>query len=143
MLAQELDFQTRLEAHVHGWLHSDGGRADPHADLIALAPELFHLACRLVADADVPAEERARLGAAIAYFVIPSDIIPEALAGPRGYLDDVAITAAALSKVAPVLLERHWRGEGSAAEAVRTVLARAEEALGDHAIWRKLRSLLE
>lgn len=143
MLAHELDFHARLKAHVAAWLESDAGKREPYAQLVALAPDLFHLLCRGVADDTIPAEQRARLGSAIAYFVIPADLIPEGVAGPRGYLDDVAVAAAALSKVEPAALEKHWDAEGTAADALRTVLDNAESALGDAAIWKKLQGLVE
>jgi uncharacterized membrane protein YkvA (DUF1232 family) len=142
MTPRDLDFHARLEQHVGEWLATPESGDDTLRPLVALAPALFHLMCKLVADPDVPVAERARLGHAIAYFVIPMDIVPEALAGARGYVDDAALAAHALSFVAPPLLERHWAGAGTAREAVRLVLDRAESALGNPEIWAKLKALV-
>ncbi len=49
------------------------------------APDLLHLLCKLTIDEDVPVKERAKLAAAIAYFISPIDLVPEAIVGIIGY----------------------------------------------------------
>ena len=56
-----------------------------------------------------------KVGAAIAYFISPVDLIPEGLVGPAGYIDDVALAAyvlnSILNSVGPEVLEDHWAGD--------------------------------
>jgi uncharacterized membrane protein YkvA (DUF1232 family) len=49
--------------------------------------------------------ERGFLGA-LAYFVLPADLIPDFIAG-LGFTDDAAVVAAAIRSVAPAITERH------------------------------------
>jgi uncharacterized membrane protein YkvA (DUF1232 family) len=58
-----------------------------------------------VADPTTPARVRAILLAALAYFVVPVDAIPDFVAG-IGYSDDAAVMAAAIA-----LVSRHIRPE--------------------------------
>lgn len=58
-------------------------------------------------DASTPTRVRAILIAALAYFVVPTDIIPDFVAG-FGFTDDAAVLATALSLVAGQIKPRHY-----------------------------------
>ncbi|MBS0472619.1 MAG: DUF1232 domain-containing protein [Proteobacteria bacterium] len=57
-------------------------------------------------DPATPAKVKATLFAALAYFVLPFDAIPDFLAGV-GFTDDAAVIALALSMVAGQIREEH------------------------------------
>jgi uncharacterized membrane protein YkvA (DUF1232 family) len=57
-------------------------------------------------DPATPAKVKATLFAALAYFVMPFDIIPDFLAG-IGYTDDAAVLALAISMVARHIKDEH------------------------------------
>ncbi len=57
-------------------------------------------------DRRTPVRVRATLLAALAYFVLPTDIIPDFLLG-IGFGDDFAVLTAALSSLAPHITEAH------------------------------------
>jgi uncharacterized membrane protein YkvA (DUF1232 family) len=57
-------------------------------------------------DRETPHRVRAILLAALAYFVLPFDTVPDILAG-IGFADDVTILAAAISAVAAHIMPRH------------------------------------
>ena len=57
-------------------------------------------------DADTPIQVKATLMAALAYFVVPTDMLPDFVAW-LGYTDDAAVLAAALRAVAPHIQPRH------------------------------------
>jgi uncharacterized membrane protein YkvA (DUF1232 family) len=57
-------------------------------------------------DRQTPVRVRAALLAALAYFVLPTDVIPDFLPG-LGYTDDAAVLAAALQLVASHILPEH------------------------------------
>jgi uncharacterized membrane protein YkvA (DUF1232 family) len=57
-------------------------------------------------DPATPLRVKAILWGAIAYFVLPFDIIPDLLAG-IGYADDAAVVAAALRAVLPYVTDSH------------------------------------
>lgn len=57
-------------------------------------------------DPATPFQAKAVLMGALAYFVLPSDMVPDIIAGV-GYLDDAAVLAAAIRAVAPHIRPRH------------------------------------
>ncbi len=59
-------------------------------------------------DKETPLAVKAVLMGALAYFVMPADMIPDFLAG-FGFADDAAVLAAAIRAVAPHIGVRHRR----------------------------------
>ncbi|HEX6867003.1 MAG TPA: YkvA family protein [Caulobacteraceae bacterium] len=57
-------------------------------------------------DPETPATARAMMFAALAYFVLPTDLIPDVLAGV-GFTDDAAVIAAVITLAARHLKPRH------------------------------------
>jgi uncharacterized membrane protein YkvA (DUF1232 family) len=57
-------------------------------------------------DRETPTRVRAILLGALAYFVLPSDVIPDILPG-LGFTDDAAVLIAAFSAVGPHIKPRH------------------------------------
>ncbi len=59
-----------------------------------------------ILDRDTPAYVRAVLCGALAYFLLPTDMVPDLLAG-IGFTDDASVLAAALAAVGRHLQPRH------------------------------------
>jgi len=57
-------------------------------------------------DPKTPLRVKAVLLAALAYFVVPADMIPDFIAG-LGFSDDAAVLATAIGMVAPAITDRH------------------------------------
>ena len=72
---QRLDFYQLLRRKIKDW-ETKGGENYKWAEYILLAPDLFHLLCKLAVDKDVPKKEKAKLAGVIAYFISPIDVIP-------------------------------------------------------------------
>lgn len=138
------DFYQNLRKKIHDWLQSDEGKSYRWSKFILLAPDFFHLLCKLSMDKDVPLTEKGKLAAAIAYCVSPIDIIPEAFFGPVGYLDDAALAAYVLNSIVnktnPEIIRRHWAGEEDILEAIQSTLKAADKMLGK-GLWNKLKKL--
>ncbi|MBN2416815.1 DUF1232 domain-containing protein, partial [bacterium] len=122
---QTLDFYQQLRSRIKDWERKEG--ADhTWAEYILLAPDLFHLLCKLALDKEVPSMEKAKLAAAIAYFVSPIDIIPEAILGPIGYVDDIALAAYVLNSIITAsgeeIVTRHWAGEKDLLAVLKDIL---------------------
>lgn len=115
-------------------------------DLVLAAPDFFYLLTSLMADDRVPLSEKAKIGAAIAYFVNPFDVLPKAVLGPIGYLDDLAVAAwviqSMLKRVDAEVIEEHWPGNGQAVEAVAKILAMTKRLLGTRLYQKALRHLI-
>jgi len=106
-----------------------------HDDFIYLAPEWYKLMTNLLDDARLPARLRPLVACAIAYFVLPADVIPEELYGPYGYIDDIFLCAFVASEVGMRsgdmdLIAENWRGEGDVLNIIDEVLGKEEEFIG-------------
>lgn len=137
------DFYQSLRQKIRTWL-SKAGKGAKYADILLVAPDVFHLLCRLVADKRIPPIQKAKVAATLAYFVVPIGVVPEALTGPIGYVDDVALAAYVLngmlnSDQADVVRE-HWAGDKDVLEVVRGVLEVADSAIGS-GLWRRIKGV--
>jgi len=137
------DFYQKLRLRLKDWATGEG--KDSRAlKYIMLAPDFFHLLCKVLLDSRVPGRDKAKLGGAIAYFISPLDVMPEALVGPAGYIDDVALAAYVLKTIlnsaGPEVLREHWAGDGDVLDHVRDVLTLADELVGSGA-WSKIKRL--
>lgn len=126
------------------WLQSDDGKNHKFAQYILLVPDMFHLLCKLIIDPEVSAADKAKLAGVIVYFISPVDLMPEAIAGPIGYLDDLALTAYALNSIInnadPQIVRKHWAGQDDIMEVIKNVLATADEMVGT-GVWSNLKAL--
>lgn len=115
------------------------------AEFLMLVPDIFVLLWRLTIDRRVNAKNKALLGSAVLYFVIPFDLLPEALVGPIGYLDDLVFAVYVLNKVLmttdPDTLRRHWSGRGDVLDTIRRVLKEAD-SLVDSKVMAKLKKMV-
>ncbi len=140
---QHLDYYQHIRFKINEWLKSKKGSKNKWAEYILLAPDLFHLLCKLSIDKNVLVSDKAKLAGVIAYFIYPLEIIPELLVGPAGYVDDIALTAYVLNSVInntePEVVRRHWAGEGDVLEAIQSILAMADQMVGS-GLWKKLKS---
>ena len=142
---QNLDFYQQLRGRIKEW-ETKEGTDHTWAEYILLAPDLFHLLCKLALDKEVEPMEKAKLAAAIAYFVSPIDIIPEALLGPVGYVDDIALAAYVLNSIITNSSEetvlRHWAGEQDLLTVLKDILDVADRMVGS-GLWKKLKKFIE
>jgi len=54
-------------------------------------PDLYKLLADVLNEKSVPSELRIKICAALGYYVVPFDIIPEQIYGPHGYIDDIYV----------------------------------------------------
>lgn len=136
------DFYRHLRERMRQWLASDEGKNNKFAEYLMFGPDLFHLLCKLALDPDVPVKQKAKLAAAIAYFVAPADLLPELLTGPLGFGDDIAVASIVLNGMInsneKALVEKHWAGDADVLELIQKILAKADKMVGG-VLWRRLR----
>lgn len=139
-----LSFYDRLRGRIAGALERRGGGSI--ASALMLVPDVFLLLARMSLDPEVPRRSRALFGGALAYFILPADLLPELALGPVGYLDDLVLAAAVLSEAFDTdleeLVERHWSGTAGVRKTLTDVVRSAEALLGD-GLWKRIKSLLE
>ena len=108
------------------------GRYD---DLIFQAPALYRLLTHLLDDPRLPAWLRPMVLGAIAYFILPVDIISESLEGPFGYMDDIWLCAFIANhirqKLGEDILVANWDGEAPLLQLIKDILTQGESFLGE------------
>jgi uncharacterized membrane protein YkvA (DUF1232 family) len=126
-------FYDRIRGRIQNFLR-DKAHMDKSAQYLLLAPDVFMLLWRLVNDARVNAKNKLLLGSGIAYFLFPLDIMPEALLGPVGYLDDLVFAVYLLNKILgdtdAEVLRQHWSGSEDVLTTITNVLNAADNLVG-------------
>jgi uncharacterized membrane protein YkvA (DUF1232 family) len=142
--AQENDFYREIRKKIQAWAKTEEGKNNQFTEYLLVAPDLIHLLIKLSFDKEIPAEEKAKLAVTIAYFISPVDLMPEAVLGPIGYLDDIALAAYTLNsiinKTDPEIVRRHWAGEGDVLDVVKHILEVADDMIGK-GLWNRLKGL--
>jgi uncharacterized membrane protein YkvA (DUF1232 family) len=145
-----LSFYDRLRDKILELVEKRAGRpggklTEDAVRLLLLVPDVFILLVRLALDKDVPGSARAMIGGAVAYFILPFDLLPEAVLGPVGYLDDLVLAVAVLAQAFGGDLEPYARKHWSGSEDLRVVMqdvTRASRAVLGQSLHDRLRRLL-
>ncbi len=106
------------------------------ASIIHQAPALYRMMTRMLDDRALPSQMSPLVIAAIAYFILPEDIIPEDKFGPVGYVDDIYLCAFVAYEVmkatgSPDILIRNWDGKVSVVDLIEEIFDREQELIGD------------
>jgi len=106
-----------------------------HDDLIYQAPALYRLLVSLLDDPRLPLRLRPLVIAAIAYFILPADVIPEEIEGPYGYVDDIFLCAFMADRIGKEIgsydiLADNWDGEAPLLPLIEDILAQEEVLIG-------------
>lgn len=143
---KEKDFYQKLRVRIRAWGQSEEGKSHKWTEYILLAPDLFHLLCRLTIDPDVMLSDKLKVVAAIAYFISPFDFIPEILLGPVGFVDDIVIAAYVLNSIVnntdPEVVRRNWAGDGEILDLAQDLIQKAEAMIGAGK-WQKLKNMFD
>lgn len=103
-----------------------------YASFIDCGPNLFKLLCDLL-DQDINQELRLKICGAIAYYVVPMDVIPEQIYGPYGYIDDIYMSVYALRLVADEygydFLQDVWDNENDIKEVMDECFDKSKDVL--------------
>ncbi len=141
-----LSFYDRLRERVANTVEKRGGKLGPGAaQALLLAPDVFILLVRLSLDKEVPRSTRMLVGGALAYFIMPLDLMPELVLGPMGFLDDLLLSVAVLTEVLgrdmEPFAEKHWSGTRRLRTVMGDVLGSAHSLVGDN-VYDRLRAML-
>ena len=135
------DFYKQLRRKIQSYLDRHDSR---YADILLLAPDLFHLLVKLSLDERITAGKKAKFAAVIAYFISPLDFLPEMFLGPIGYLDDIALAAYVLNDYInhndPAIVRELWAGDQDILTAIKNILNSADQMIGS-GLWRKIRKI--
>lgn len=101
-------------------------------NVLLFIPNMLYMSGRLLADPRVPATEKALLGGAIVYAVIPFDLLPDMIPFV-GQIDDAYLIALTLLRLMertdPRVIREHWRGGGDVVELIGSAATLAAKFL--------------
>jgi len=138
-------FYDRIRTSIHEFTEGKGivGKT---AEYLMLVPDMFMLLWRLTTDSRVAGKDKVLLGSAVAYFILPFDLIPEAIVGPLGYMDDLVFAVYVLNKVLTstdaAILRQHWSGSGDVLETIQRIL-NAADTLVETNVTARLKKMLK
>jgi uncharacterized membrane protein YkvA (DUF1232 family) len=111
------------------------GEVSGWRDVVLLLPDLSILLVRLLRDPRVPLGGKVIALLGLGYVASPIDLLPEVLLGPLGFLDDLVVVAAALSRILnyvhPDVVRAHWSGQGDALAAIQRVSEWSESTISE------------
>ena len=138
-------FYDRVRESIHEFARNKGA-IGKSAEFLMLVPDMFMLLWRLANDKRVSGKHKVLLGTGVAYFILPFDLIPEAIVGPLGYMDDLVFAVYVLNRMLndtdPAILREHWSGEGDVLEKIRSVL-NAADTLVENSVGSRLKKMLK
>jgi uncharacterized membrane protein YkvA (DUF1232 family) len=127
-------FYDRIRSTIQRYVNGKGAVLGKTTEFLLLVPDVFILLWRLTSDSRVNGKDKVLLGSAVAYYIMPFDLIPEALVGPVGYLDDLVFGVYVLNKVLGSLdasiLREHWSGSEDVLDTIQRVLNAADSLVG-------------
>jgi len=93
-----------------------------------------------VNDSRVSGKNKVMLGSGLAYYLFPLDIMPEAIMGPLGYIDDLVFGVYLLNRMLvdtdPQILREHWSGSEDVLTTIQNVLNAADNLVGKDILGR-------
>lgn len=147
--SKQKDYYLQLRDKVSEWFEKNADKKPEYANYILLVPDFFYLLVRLTLDDRIPAIDKAKFAGVIAYFFSPIDFLPEALLGPLGYLDDLALTCYVLNlyinqqdEAGKAVVKELWPGDQDVLDTIQSVLQKADEWLGS-GLWEKIKSVYQ
>lgn len=133
-------FYDRIRNTIRSYIDRKGRVLGKTAEFLLLVPDVFILLWRLTTDPRVNGKDKVLLGSAVAYYVMPFDLIPEAIVGPIGYLDDLVFGVYVLNKVLgsveASIVREHWSGSDDVLDTIQRVLNAAESLVGKDLVGR-------
>lgn len=146
MKQKEEKFYLKLRTNITAWLEDKSNLNYKWREYLLVVPDIFYLMVKLLQDPDVPQNKKIKLIAAITYFISPIDIIPEAILGPVGYLDDLGIAAYVLNDllnyVDPQVIKRNWVGDVDILYTIKKILINIDKIIGK-GVWSKVKDKIK
>ena len=140
-----LRFYDRLRNGIVRYIEKKGHTLGKTAEFLLLVPDVFILLWRLTTDARVAGQDKVLLVSALAYYISPFDLIPEALVGPVGYLDDLVFGVYVLNKLVTsndaAIIREHWSGSEDVLSMIQRVLGAADSLVGSNMV-AKIKKML-
>ncbi len=145
---QAQDFYQRVRGKIVRWAQGAGAGKEV-TKYILLVPDIMALFVRLMGDARVSATLKAEIAAASAYIIIPVDLMPEAVMGPAGLIDDAIVGMIALNRVVKMMgqagediLRQHWDGDEDVLQSMKDLLDKADKFVSG-TVWNGIKKFMQ
>lgn len=146
-VAQAEDFYQRVRGKIVSWAQNAGAGKEV-TKYILLIPDLMALMVRLMGDPRVSTRLKAEIAAASGYIIVPVDLMPEAVMGPAGLIDDAIVGMIALNRVVQVMgqagedvLRQYWDGEEDVLALMQDLLKRADSFVTGR-VWKGIKTFM-
>lgn len=145
--AQAQDFYQRIRGKVVRWAEGAGAGKEI-TKYVLLVPDIVALMVRLMGDPRVSGTLKAEIAAASAYIIIPVDLMPEAVMGPAGLIDDAIVGMIALNRVFKAMgqagadiLRQYWDGDEDVLVVMRELLDKADRMVTGP-VWNGIKKFM-
>lgn len=139
---REDNFYLKIRKNINNWLNNNLNSDYKWKEYLMVVPDIFYLLVKLAQDPDVPQSKKIKLVTAIAYFISPIDLLPEAILGPIGYLDDLGVAVYVLNdlinSIDPKIVRRNWAGEQDILLLVKNILLNIDKIVGK-GLWERIK----
>ncbi len=133
-------FYDRIRGSIQEYIDRKSSVLGKTAGYLLLVPDIFMLLWRLTTDSRVVGKDKVLLGSAVVYFILPFDLMPEAIVGPIGYLDDLVFAVYVLNNILkntdPEVLREHWTGSEDVLVTIQRVLIAADTLVENNILGR-------
>jgi len=127
-IEQYRSFFQNLKRDVHN-------HDSKYNELLVFCPKLFKLLCDILTDKRTDWHTKLLINSALAYFVLPDDIIPDYDASGKGYLDDLFLTSFVLveikTNIDESLLKDNWNEDGDILGIIEEIHDKTKIILGE------------
>ncbi len=144
---QAQDYYQRVRGKIVKWAQGTGAGKEV-TQYVLLIPDLMALFVRLMGDPRVSAALKAEIAAASAYIIIPVDLMPEAVLGPAGLIDDAIVAVVALNRLVKAMgqagedvLRQYWDGDEDILLVIKNLLARADNFVTGK-VWKGIKKFV-
>ncbi len=137
------DAYTRLRQRIRGQLRGNSvheklrGPLAALGEYVAVLPDLFHLAIRMLFDPVMPVQRKALIVAALTYVVSPVDLIPDIIP-VLGQMDDLVVLTKALKLLLDdsdpevrAAAEKYWAGDKDLLLTITEIVEVADQLIAD------------
>lgn len=144
---QAQDFYQRARGKITKWAQG-AGAGKSITRYVLLVPDIMALLVRLMGDPQVSTKLKAEIAAASAYIIIPIDLMPEAVLGPAGFIDDAIVGMIALNRVFQSMgqageakLRQYWDGDEDLFKVMRELLEKADQFVTGR-VWNGIKKFM-
>lgn len=108
---------------------------------ISIIPEFFKLLTDMLDHDEVDRESRSLINTALGYFVAPSDVLPDDVYGPDGFMDDIFVCSVVLNQLFefyPDLMKKLWDNDILLDDVIQKSYAESSKYLEEHNLKNKI-----